>query len=227
MNVLIGGAWPYANGPLHIGHIAALLPGDVLARYHRAKGDDVFYVSGSDCFGTPVSIRAKQENKTPQEISDYYHKCVLRCVFRTGLQLRLYGKTTSEAHQSFVKAFHKRMYEGGYIYEKTGPEAYCGHCLAYRTDRYVLGVCPECGAEARGDQCDACGAVNEPGALIGPRCSVCGNDLIFKDSRHLYLAVSNLQKELTGYINKPPRVGEKTRSLFRKGISAKGFATGL
>ena len=115
MNVLIGGAWPYANGSLHIGHIAALLPGDILARYHRAKGDTVCYVSGSDCHGTPVTIRAKQENKTPLEISESYHREFSWCFEALGFSYDLYGKTSSEEHKSFVREFHKTLYDGGYI----------------------------------------------------------------------------------------------------------------
>jgi methionyl-tRNA synthetase len=115
MNILIGGAWPYANGSLHIGHIAALLPGDILARYHRSKGDTVFYVSGSDCHGTPVTIRAKQENKTPREISDLYHNEFIECFERLGFSYSHYGKTSSIEHKSFVTAFHKKLYESGYV----------------------------------------------------------------------------------------------------------------
>ena len=95
MKILIGGAWPFANGSLHIGHLAGLLPGDVIARYYRAKGDDVYFVSGSDCFGTPISIRAKQENKLPHEISDFYHKEFCECfskIFRNSLKKRIVRK---------------------------------------------------------------------------------------------------------------------------------------
>ena len=98
-NILIGGAWPYANGSLHIGHIAGLLPVDVLARYHRAKGDKVFFVSGSDCHGTPVAIRAKQENKTPQEISDFYHEEFVRCFETLGCSYDVYTKTSAKEHK--------------------------------------------------------------------------------------------------------------------------------
>jgi methionyl-tRNA synthetase len=101
-NILIGGAWPYANGSLHIGHIAALLPGDVLARYHRAKGDRVYYVSGSDCHGTPVTIRARQEGRPPREISDRYHEEFVSVFAAFGFSYDLYTKTSSEQHKSFV-----------------------------------------------------------------------------------------------------------------------------
>lgn len=109
MNIIIGNAWPYANGSLHIGQIAALLPGDVLARYHRAKGDTVFFVSGTDCHGTPVSIRAKQEGRTPQEISDMYHDEFTECFDRLGFSYDLYSKTSSEDHKDFVKEHHKKL----------------------------------------------------------------------------------------------------------------------
>ena len=158
MNVLIGGAWPYANGSLHIGHIAALLPGDILARYFRAKGDTVFFVSGSDCHGTPVAIRARQENKTPQVISDYYHNEFTECFRSLGFSYDLYGKTSSEEHKNFVIDFHKNLYDGGYVYEKCTPQAYCEKCSRFLPDRFVNGICPHCGKSARGDQCEACGS---------------------------------------------------------------------
>lgn len=106
-NILIGGAWPYANGSLHIGHIAGLLPGDILARYHRAIGDNVYFVSGSDCHGTPVAIRAKQENRTPQEISDLYHKEFAECFEKLGFSYDVYTKTSSDSHKNFVREFTK------------------------------------------------------------------------------------------------------------------------
>ena len=103
-NILIGGAWPYANGSLHIGHIAGLLPGDVLARYHRAIGDNVYFVSGSDCHGTPVAIRAKQENKTPQEISDFYHKEFVECFKKLGFS---YDVNTKVLYRHFTRSCTK------------------------------------------------------------------------------------------------------------------------
>lgn len=107
--ILIGGAWPYANGSLHIGHIAGLLPGDVLARYHRAIGDKVYFVSGSDCHGTPIAIRAKQENKTPQEVSDFYHREFAECFERLGFSYDAYIKTSANEHKNFVKDFHRKL----------------------------------------------------------------------------------------------------------------------
>ncbi len=203
-NILIGGAWPYANGPLHIGHIAALLPGDVLARYHRAIGDNVYFVSGSDCHGTPVAIRAKKENKTPGEISDFYHEEFAECFKKLGFSYDVYTKTSAPAHKNFVKEFHRKLYESGYVYEKETPQAYCESCGTFLADRYVSGKCPECGKDTRGDQCDFCGAVLEPETLAEPVCAVCGKPVSFKNSRHLYIAVTRLSRELKELVDNHP-----------------------
>ncbi|MCM1038015.1 MAG: methionine--tRNA ligase [Ruminococcus sp.] len=194
--ILIGGAWPYANGSLHIGHIAGLLPGDVLARYHRALGDNVCFVSGSDCHGTPVAIRAKQEKRTPQEISDHYHEEFCDCFARLGFSYDVYGKTSSTEHKTFVQEFHRELYNSCYVYEREAPAAYCENCGTFLADRFVLGKCPKCGQDARGDQCDACGAVLDAENLSEPVCTICGKPVSFRNSRHLYIAVSALEKEL-------------------------------
>lgn len=202
--VLIGGAWPYANGSLHIGHIAGLLPADVLARYHRAIGDNVYFVSGSDCHGTPVAIRAGQENRTPQEISDFYHREFVECFDRLGFSYDVYTRTSAEAHKSFVREFHKKLYEGKYVYEKEVPQAFCDRCSSFLADRFVLGKCPKCGSDTRGDQCDVCGAVTEPENLIRPVCAVCKEPVSFRKSRHLYIAITALEKELRDLVNSHP-----------------------
>lgn len=204
MKILIGGAWPYANGSLHIGHLAGLLPADIIARYHRLKGDDVYYVSGSDCYGTPVAIRAQKERRTPKEISDSYHAEFLDCFKKLGFSFDQYGKTTDETHISFVQDFHKKLYDSPYITERTVPQAYCETCGTFLADRFVRGICPDCGAEARGDQCDACGSVLEPEALIDPVCSLCGHTPVFKESTHLFIEISKLEKELRELIRSHP-----------------------
>ena len=202
MKILIGGAWPYANGSLHIGHIASLLPGDVLARYHRAAGNEVYYVSGSDCHGTPVAIRARQESKSPRAVSDYYHAEFAEVFGKLGFSYDLYGKTSDAAHVDFVQAFHKTMYENeDSIYEKSAPQAHCPCCNTVLADRLVVGQCPSCGARARGDQCDACGHVPEPEALQNPQCAACGTALAFYGSKHLYIAISKLAAQLQAYLD--------------------------
>lgn len=203
-NILIGGAWPYANGSLHIGHIAGLLPGDVLARYHRAIGDHVYYVSGSDCHGTPVAIRAKKENRTPREVSDFYHEEFTECFKKLGFSYDVYTKTSSEEHKAFVREFHRKLYQSPYVYEKEAPQAYCESCHTFLADRFVTGKCPKCGNDTRGDQCDACGIILEPENLTEPVCAICKKPVSFKNSKHLYIAVTKLEKELRALVDNHP-----------------------
>lgn len=203
-NILIGGAWPYANGSLHIGHIAALLPGDVIARYYRANSNQVFYVSGSDCHGTPVTIRAKQEGKTPKEISDHYHAEFLDVFKKLGFSYDLYGKTSDLWHINYVQKFHKKLYDSQYVYEKTVPKAFCPICCKTLTDRLIVGICPICGIQTRGDQCDSCGAVLEAESIVQPKCADCGSDLTFTDTTQLYIAISKLENELRNFLVSHP-----------------------
>jgi methionyl-tRNA synthetase len=203
-NILIGGAWPYANGSLHIGHIAGLLPADVIARYHRLKGDNVYYVSGSDCYGTPITIRAKEEKKSPLQVSDEYHEEFKECFQKLGFSYDLYGKTTMKEHIEFVQGFHEHLYKSKYIYEKEVPQAYCPKCDSYLADRYVEGICPKCKEKARGDQCDSCGMVLEPEVLLNPTCKICGTSPVFKPSKHLYIAISKLEEELKEFVGTYP-----------------------
>jgi len=215
MNILVGGAWPYANGSLHIGHLAALLPGDVIARYHRAKGNNVYYVSGSDCHGTPVTIRAKQEGKTPFEISDYYHEEFAAVFAAMGFSYDLYGKTSSQEHMDFVREFHREMYVGEYVYEKSAPEVYCPACEAKLVDRLVIGECPVCGEHARGDQCDACGEVLEPARLVNLTCDTCKQPTELQESTHLYIAISRLEQALNSFLQAHP-AWRKNAAAFTK-----------
>ncbi len=175
-----------------------------MARYHRAIGDKVYFVSGSDCHGTPVAIRAKQENKTPQEVSDFYHREFVECFERLGFSYDAYIKTSANEHKDFVRDFHRKLYKSPYVYEKEVPQAYCESCKTFLADRFVLGKCPRCGSDTRGDQCDSCGAVLEPETLIEPKCAVCGESIGFKNATHLYIAISKLQSELEILVENHP-----------------------
>lgn len=203
-NIIIGGAWPYANGSLHIGHIAALLPGDVLARYYRAKGERVFYVSGSDCHGTPITIRAAQEGRSPAEISETYHAEFCEVFNKLGFSYDLYAKTSDLAHKEFVRAFHQKLYESSYVEERTVKQAYCPKCKKVLADRLVVGTCPRCGSVTRGDQCDACGEVLDADTVLEPKCADCGTDLRFGETTQLYLKISELESELRKYLSAHP-----------------------
>jgi methionyl-tRNA synthetase len=203
-NILIGGAWPNTDGPLHIGRIAALLPGDVIARYHRAAGNRVCYVSGSDCHGTPVYIRAEREGKTPEEVCEQYHREFCEVFQELGFSYDVYGKTHSQEHISFVQEFHRKMYVGDFIYEKTAPLAFCPACRKNLTDRMVCGKCPKCGEPTRGEQCEKCETIIESENLLEPVCAQCGSEVVFRQSRQLYIALSKLQDKLEQYFHSHP-----------------------
>ena len=199
--VVIGGAWPYANSSLHLGHLAGLISGDILARYHRQIGDEVIYVSGTDCHGTPITERAKKEGITPKEIAENYHKEFCKVFETMNFSYDLYTKTESDFHQKEVKDIFKRIYDNGYIYEKIEPDNFCEHCNKFVADRELKLICPKCGNETKGDQCD-CGHVPTKEELKGAICADCGNVTTIKDNKNLYIDLPKLQKEIEEYVEK-------------------------
>jgi methionyl-tRNA synthetase len=200
MTIFIGGAWPYANGSLHLGHIASLLPGDVLARYYRSKGEEVLFVSGSDCHGTPISIRAKNEKVLPSDITNRYHKEFSYCFNKLGFSYDLYNRTDDEFHKKEVQEIFITLYENGYIYKKEIEQLFCESCNQFLPDRFVEGICPHCGNIARGDQCDYCSALLDPLDLGSRRCKNCGNEPNVKTSEQLFFKLSFFQKFLGKYV---------------------------
>ncbi|MDP4092641.1 MAG: methionine--tRNA ligase [Bacillota bacterium] len=200
MKIFIGGAWPYANGSLHLGQIAAVLPGDILARYFRLKGADVLYVSGSDCHGTPISIRAVKENTTPKSITDRYHNEFKQCFEKLGFSYDLYYRTDHDFHKSEVQDVFLELYEKGYIYKKVIEQTFCTQCNQFLPDRYVNGICPNCGNTARGDQCDFCSSLLEPLELKDRTCGICGNTPVTKETEHLFFALSKLQGFIEDFV---------------------------
>ncbi|MCQ2968958.1 MAG: class I tRNA ligase family protein [Clostridium sp.] len=145
MNVLIGNAWPYANGPLHLGRIAVLLPGDILARYHRMMGDDVIFLSGTDCHGTPVTTKAEEEGITPIEAVEKYHNEFKKCFKILGFSFDIFEKTHTDYHENKVKEFILDLYDKGYIYEKEVDKAFCEKCNCYLEDKNTESLYPICG----------------------------------------------------------------------------------
>ncbi len=198
-NILIGGAWPYANSSLHLGHIAALLPGDILARYHRLVGDNVIYVSGTDCHGTPITERAKKEGVTAESIASKYHEEFVKSFEAMKFSYNLYSKTMGDFHKENVEKLFKKMYDNGYIFEKIEEDNYCEHCEKFVADREVKLSCPECKEETKGDNCD-CGHVFSKEELIGATCIDCGNRTTTKDNKNLYIALSKLQGKIEEYV---------------------------
>lgn len=196
--VLIGGAWPYANSSLHLGHLVALLPGDFLARYHRKLGDNVIYVSGTDCHGTPITIRAKKEGKNPKEICDYYHAEFKEAFDKMNFSYSLYTKTENEYHKEKVKEIFRKIYDNGYIIEKEDMQTYCPNCNKFLADRELILECPNCGKETKGEECD-CGYNPTAEDLKKARCQECGTDVIEKENKNLYITLTKLQKMIEKY----------------------------
>jgi len=200
--IYIGVAWPYANGSLHLGHIAGCyLPADIFARYNRMKGNDVLMVSGSDEHGTPITITAEKEKTTPHAIVDRYNKEHTENMKQFGISFDLFTRTTTENHEKVVQDIFLTLYKKGYIYKKSVDSFYCSSCNRFLPDRYIEGTCPHFGNEkARGDQCDECGKILDPQELLEVKCKICGNTPEIKTSEHLFLALSKLESKLLDWI---------------------------
>ena len=202
--ILIGVAWPYANGSLHLGHIAgAYLAPDIFARYHRLKGHEVLMVSGSDMHGTPITIRAEQEGKTPVEVATFYHNEFKECWKKLGISFDLYTSTETENHKKVVQDIFLTLLKKDLIYKDSMPQPYCPQCRRFLPDRYVEGICPLCGfTGARGDQCDKCGKPLNPTDLKDSRCRICGAHPQTTNSEHYFLRLSAMQSQLLGWVKK-------------------------
>ncbi|MGH7442967.1 MAG: methionine--tRNA ligase, partial [bacterium] len=223
-HIFIGGAWPYANGSLHLGHAAALLGGDILARYHRLRGDQVLYVSGSDCHGTPIALEAEKQRVEPKTIADRYH-----AEFRETLLTRLrfsydiFTQTTTDTHRQVVQDAFNRLLNDGLIAKRTQKLAYCERDKRFLPDRYVEGTCPNCRTEgARGDQCDACGKVLDATDLLSPRCKSCGETPVWRESEHFFLLLPKLQERLFQWLD-ATQGWRKNATTYAKNIVAEGL----
>ena len=200
--IFIAVAWPYADGPLHLGHIAgAYLPPDIFARYHRTKGNEVLMVSGSDQHGTPITIKAEQEGKKPGQIAAQYHQQFLDSWQKFGISFDLFTSTGTANHTEVSQDIFLTLLDRGYIYKATVSQPFCPRCRRFLPDRYIEGTCPYCQASgARGDQCDACGKPINPVELIDPQCRLCGTTPHFKDSEHFFLRLSAFEDRLLAWV---------------------------
>lgn len=197
--ILIGGAWPYANYSLHVGHLAALLPGDVLARYFRQNGDEVVYVSGTDSHGTPITQRARKEGVDPSEIAHKYHEEFVRSFGALKFSYDLYTATFTDYHKAHVQEMLVKMQENGYLYDKEKQQDYCEKCGKFLADREITGLCPVCGQPAKGDQCDACLSSFDPSALRDKHCITCGSPTVLRPNHEMVFALSRFQGKLEQY----------------------------
>lgn len=196
LRVLIGMSWPYANGQLHIGHIASSLPADVIARYWRDMGAQVSLVSGADCFGTPILVASKQQGITPEEVARKYHKLQVADYTDLLFSFDNYTATMFTHHVEFAKNFHAEMYTGDKVFVKSVQQLYCPDCKQYLPDRYVEGICPYCGSRAKGDSCDHCGKMLEPEELKEPQCKLCGTVPEMRNTKQVYLRLKALQQSI-------------------------------
>ncbi len=200
--IFIGVAWPYANGPLHLGQIAgAYLPADIFARYHRTKGNEVLMVSGSDQHGTPVTLRAGKEGKSPEEVVSRYHQGFLDSWEKLGISFDLFTTTGTQNHAKVVHDLFLTLLDRGHIYKDKMALPYCPDCRRFLPDRYVEGTCPYCHwPEARGDQCDECGKPLNPVDLIDLRCGICRGSPEIRDSEHFFLRLSAFSEQLKSWV---------------------------
>ncbi|MFA6642497.1 MAG: class I tRNA ligase family protein, partial [Methanomethylophilus sp.] len=174
--VCINIAWPDANGPIHLGHVAgSLLPPDIFSRYNRLLGNEVLMVGGSDQHGTPITVTAEKEGVQPVDIAERYHNINKKAIEDLGIQYSLFNKTHCPTHYEVTQQIFKKLLAKGYICTKDEDEYYCPKCKRFLPDRYVEGTCPNCHAtDVRSDQCDNCGTTFVPGDVIDPHCTHCG-----------------------------------------------------
>ena len=204
--IFVGIAWPYANGPFHIGHLAgAYLPGETFARYHRLRGHEVLMVSGSDMHGTPALVRAEKEGVSPETVARRYHEINKASFERLGFSFDLYTETHTVVHEKTVQEVFLALLEHGFVQRRTADGAYCPNHRRFLPDRYLNGRCPYCGFDkARGDECDNCGRPLEPRQLVEPRCALCGTPAEFRPSEHFYLELDRLQPKLAEWLQHQP-----------------------
>jgi len=230
---LVAVAWPYAQGPLHLGHIAgAYLPPDIFARYHRLAGNRVLMVSGSDVHGTPITVKADQEGVSPQEIVDRYHPEFLRYWETLGISFDLFTTTGTDNHIRVAREFFLRLLENGHLYTKVTEQFYDAERGQFLPDRYIEGTCPHCGyPQARGDQCDNCGRTLDPTDLIDPRSKLTGSTPVLRETEHYYWRLSAFGERLEEWLSTRegwrPHVLNFALGMVREGLHDRAFTRDL
>ncbi|HWG91272.1 MAG TPA: methionine--tRNA ligase, partial [Candidatus Thermoplasmatota archaeon] len=200
--IFVAVAWPYANGPLHLGHIAgSLLPPDIVARYHRMQGRDVLMVSGSDMHGTPITVKAEKEGVSPRELATRYNQEHMEALRQLHIQFDLFTSTLTENHRDVVHDVFLTLHRNGYIYKATMTAPFDPQARRFLPDRYVEGECPHCHfADARGDQCDNCGRTLDPQELLKPRSKLTGATPEYRETEHFFLKLSALEDRLKKWV---------------------------
>ena len=231
-------AWPYANGPLHLGHIAgAYLTADIFARYHRLAGDDVLMVSGSDSHGTPVTITADEEGITPRDVFLRSHKLFLEAWQKLGISFDLFTHTDTENHWAISQDFFTRLLDKNYLYKATEKQLYCETDARFLPDRYITGECPICHfPRARGDQCDNCGNVLDATQIINPQCKLAKpgdppHRIVVREAEHFYLDLPAFEEKLLKYLDDKtywkPNVLKFVRNWLKGGLHGRAITRDL
>ena len=199
---LVTSALPYANGPVHIGHLAGVyVPADIYVRYLRLKGEPVLFVGGSDEHGVPITIRARKEGVTPQDVVDRYHKLIRESFEEFGISFDVYSRTTSSVHAKMASDFFRTLYDKGEFIEKTSEQYYDLEAKTFLADRYITGECPHCHAQgAYGDQCEKCGSSLSPTDLINPKSTISGSKPVMRETKHWYLPLDKHESWLRKWI---------------------------
>ena len=199
---LITTALPYANGPVHIGHLAGVyVPADIYARYLRLRGDEVIMIGGSDEHGVPITIKARKEGVTPQDIVDRYHKIIKDSMEELGVSFDIYSRTTSDIHSQMASDFFRKLYDEGQFEQQTSLQPYDEQAGEFLADRYVVGTCPHCGSDrAYGDQCEACGTSLNATDLINPHSALTSAPVTMKETTHWYLPLNRWEEKLRRWI---------------------------
>ena len=195
-------ALPYANGPVHIGHLAGVyVPADIYVRYLRLRGEDVIFIGGSDEHGVPITIRAKKEGITPQDVVDRYHQLIKDSFEEFGISFDIYSRTSSAIHHEVASNFFRKLYDKGEFVEKTSMQYYDEEAHTFLADRYITGECPHCHAEgAYGDQCEKCGTSLSPTELINPKSTISGSQPVMRETKHWYLPLDRHEPWLRQWI---------------------------
>ena len=199
---LVTSALPYANGPVHIGHLAGVyVPSDIYVRYLRLKGNDVISICGSDEHGVPITIKARKEGVTPQDIVDRYHNIIEKAFRGLGMSFDIYSRTSSKTHRRVASEFFKKLYDEGKFIEQSSEQYYDEEAQTFLADRYIVGTCPRCQNEkAYGDQCEKCGSTLSPDELINPKSAVSGSTPVKRETKHWYLPLDKYEPMLREWI---------------------------
>jgi len=227
-------ALPYANGPLHLGHVAGVyIPADIYARYQRAKGEDVVFIGGTDEHGVPISIKAKKEGISPKEVVNRYHNIIKKSLSGLGITLDYFGQTSSEVHHKMSSDWFMGLAEKGEFKEEVSEQYYDEENSQFLSDRYITGECPSCNKEgAYGDQCEKCGTSLSPTELINPKSAISGNKPVLKETKHWFLQLDKYEPWLKEWIEEKksilkPNVYGQVKSWLDAGLHPRAITRDL